>query len=96
MATEQRDHATHWREQGACVRIDPDLFFPIGDGVLTHVQSAEAKAVCRRCPVMEQCLDWAMRAGQVEGVWGGRTESERRLMKQREARRATETVTTAA
>ncbi|MEU2737946.1 WhiB family transcriptional regulator [Streptomyces sp. NPDC007095] len=80
MAAEKGDHSTYWREQGACVRVDPDLFFPIGSGSLTHVQIADAKAVCRRCPVTEQCLDWAMRAGQVEGIWGGKTESERRLM----------------
>ncbi|MBW8793223.1 MAG: WhiB family transcriptional regulator [Streptomyces sp.] len=84
MATAQRDHATHWREQGACVRLDPDLFFPIGDGGLTHVQVAEAKAVCRRCPVMEQCLGWAMRVEQVDGIWGGTTEGERRLMRRRD------------
>ncbi|MEV2198324.1 WhiB family transcriptional regulator [Streptomyces phaeochromogenes] len=49
-----------------------------------------------RCPVMEQCLDWAVHVVQVEGIWGGTTESERRAMKRREARQAKGTVTTAA
>ncbi|MFD3586973.1 WhiB family transcriptional regulator [Streptomyces sp. NPDC058683] len=84
MAAEQGDHTTHWREQGACVRNDPDLFFPIGNGGLTHIQIAEAKAVCRRCPVMDQCLAWAMNVEQVEGIWGGKTEGERRLMRRRD------------
>lgn len=66
------------------MRIDPELFFPIGNGVLTHVQIAEAKAVCCRCPVMDQCLSWAMRVEQVEGIWGGKTEGERRLMRRRD------------
>ncbi|MGW1624024.1 WhiB family transcriptional regulator [Streptomyces sp. NPDC002172] len=98
MATAQRDHATHWRERGACLRVDPDLFFPIGDGSLTQVQITEAKAVCRRCPVMEQCLGWAMRVERVEGIWGETTEGERRLMRRRDdaddrlgARRVTST-----
>ncbi|MEU2618409.1 WhiB family transcriptional regulator [Streptomyces sp. NPDC007157] len=85
MAAERGDHATYWREQGACLRIDPDLFFPIGDGSLTHVQIAEAKAVCHRCPVLDQCLDWAMSVERVEGVWGGKTEGERRLMRRRDS-----------
>ncbi|MFE6808914.1 WhiB family transcriptional regulator [Streptomyces sp. NPDC057681] len=84
-AAEQGNHATHWRERGACMHIDPELFFPIGNGILTHVQIAEAKAVCCRCPVMDQCLSWAMWVEQVEGIWGGKTEGERRLMRRRDS-----------
>ncbi|MEU9788418.1 WhiB family transcriptional regulator [Streptomyces phaeochromogenes] len=86
----------YWRERAACLYEDPDLFFPIGNSGLTHKQIDEAKAVCGRCPVMEQCLDWAVHVVQVEGIWGGTTESERRAMKRREARQAKGTVTTAA
>ncbi len=43
---------------------------------LTLVQIGEAKAVCARCPVRERCLEWALDVAQVEGVWGGTTESE--------------------
>ncbi|MFD7283772.1 WhiB family transcriptional regulator [Streptomyces sp. NPDC059862] len=50
----------------------------------------------RRCPVVEQCLDWAIQVGQVEGIWGGMTDSERRALRRRQARRTTDTVTTAA
>ncbi|WP_151485117.1 WhiB family transcriptional regulator [Streptomyces albicerus] len=96
MAIERGDYATYWRERAACLRVDPDLFFPIGNSGLTHEQIDEAKAVCGRCPVMAQCLNWAVQAGHVEGVWGGTTESERRAMRRREARQVKETVTTAA
>ncbi|MDC2954040.1 WhiB family transcriptional regulator [Streptomyces gilvifuscus] len=71
----------HWRERAACLREDPDLFFPISVSGPTLRQIDRAKAVCGRCPVVEQCLAWAMRAGNVEGVWGGRTEAERRAMR---------------
>ena len=47
-------------------------------------QVAEAKAVCLKCPVVAQCLESALRAGRVEGVWGGTTEVERRAMRRRE------------
>ncbi|MFE7837003.1 WhiB family transcriptional regulator [Streptomyces sp. NPDC057474] len=85
----------HWRERAVCLRVDPDLFFPIGVSGLTLAQVDEAKGVCGRCPVVEQCLDWAMRVGQVEGIWGGTTESERRAMRRRGAHRVRGTITTA-
>ncbi|MEU5595926.1 WhiB family transcriptional regulator [Streptomyces sp. NPDC020298] len=81
MAAEREDHAAHWRERASCLHVDdPDLFFPVGISGLAVVQVDEAKAVCGRCPVTEQCLDWALHVVQVEGVWGGTTESERRAM----------------
>lgn len=86
-----------WRERAACLRVDdPDLFFPIGISGLTFVQVDEAKAVCHRCPVMEQCLDWALYARHVEGIWGGTTESERRAMRRRGDRQAKSAATAAA
>ena len=75
----------HWRERAACLRVDPELFFPISSSGPTLLQIDEAKAVCGRCPVMEQCLDWAVRVGQVEGIWGGTTEHERRAMRRHNA-----------
>ncbi|MER7638269.1 WhiB family transcriptional regulator [Streptomyces sp. NPDC126522] len=84
--------AMSWRESAACRDVDPDLFFPIGTGGPTLVQIGEAKAVCARCPVRERCLEWALDVGQVEGVWGGTTESERRATRRRSARRKTEPI----
>jgi len=64
----------------------PELFFPIGNTGPALLQIEEAKAVCRRCPVMDQCLQWALESGQDSGVWGGLSEDERRAMKRRAAR----------
>ncbi|MEU1185718.1 WhiB family transcriptional regulator [Streptomyces sp. NPDC005820] len=88
-AAERGDHATHWRERAACLHVeDPDLFFPIGVSGLTFAQVDAAKTVCARCPVVKQCLDWALLVGHVEGIWGGTTESERRALRRCGARRA--------
>ncbi|MFD5632446.1 WhiB family transcriptional regulator [Streptomyces sp. NPDC127072] len=77
-----------WRERALCRYGDPDLFFPIGtvDRGPALLQTDEAKAVCRRCPVMQRCLDWAVETGPVEGVWGATTEAERRALRRRVAR----------
>ncbi|MFJ4713983.1 WhiB family transcriptional regulator [Streptomyces sp. NPDC088785] len=76
-----------WLDWAACTHEDPELFFPVGSAG-PAVQDAEAaKQVCRRCPVVTECLDWAVATGQTNGVWGGTSERERaRLI--RAARRA--------
>ncbi|MEV7166466.1 WhiB family transcriptional regulator [Streptomyces microflavus] len=78
---------SNWRAHSACRDEDPDLFFPIGTSGPALAQAEEAKAVCRRCPVMERCLQWALESGQDHGVWGGTDEEDRRRIKRRTARR---------
>jgi WhiB family redox-sensing transcriptional regulator len=74
-----------FRQFAACRNADPELFFPIGDGRLARRQIAAAKAVCGSCSVAADCLIWALRTGQSEGVWGGHTPSERRRLHSRRA-----------
>ncbi|MEU4656930.1 WhiB family transcriptional regulator [Streptomyces sp. NPDC023723] len=76
-----------WREHAACRDEDPDLFFPIGTSGPALLQTEQAKAVCHRCPVRDQCLRWALDTGQSIGVWGGTDENERRALKRRLANR---------
>ena len=53
---------------------------------LAIMQIEEAKAICRRCTVVDVCLKWAIESGQDAGVWGGMSEDERRALKRRNAR----------
>ncbi|MEV6741795.1 WhiB family transcriptional regulator [Streptomyces sp. NPDC051104] len=73
----------NWRDHAACRHEDPDLFFPIGTTGPALLQTQRAKAVCRRCPVQEECLQWALETDQAIGVWGGTSETERRALKRR-------------
>lgn len=68
-----------WQEKAACRGADPAVFFPTTpeSPVAREAQTRQAKAVCRRCPVVAACLDHALRAREPYGVWGGRTEGER-------------------
>ncbi|MFC8089349.1 WhiB family transcriptional regulator [Streptomyces sp. NPDC057301] len=72
-----------WRDQAGCRHEDPDLFFPIGTSGPTLLQTEQAKAVCRRCSVREECLRWALDTEQFIGIWGGKSEDERRALRQR-------------
>jgi WhiB family redox-sensing transcriptional regulator len=74
-----------WRDRAACLGENPELFFPDGNTGPARLQTEKAKAVCRRCPVVEACLTWAMDSGQDAGVWGGLSEAERRTLKRRNA-----------
>ena len=58
---------------------------PIGNTGPAILQIEQAKAVCRRCDVIETCLKWAIDTGQDSGVWGGLSEDERRALKRRNA-----------
>ena len=75
-----------WRHRSACRDEDPELFFPIGNTGPALLQIEEAKQVCRRCEVIEECLSWALESGQDAGVWGGLSEDERRALKRRRQR----------
>lgn len=83
---EERGIAMDWRHRSECLNEEPELFFPIGNTGPAVFQIEEAKAVCRRCDVRDQCLEWAMENGQDHGVWGGMSEDERRALKRRSVR----------
>ena len=71
-----------WRLLAACADYDPDLFFPIGSSRPASRQTERAKAVCAKCPVRLECLDWAQTTGQTHGVWGGLDEEQRAAQKE--------------
>lgn len=76
-----------WRDSAACCdEEDPEVFFPKGSDGPWVLVIEEAKAVCRRCPVMEECLQWALETGQDFGVWGGLSEWDRRRLQRRASR----------
>lgn len=60
---------------------DPEAFYPNA-----HAERAirAARAVClTACPYTDACLQWALDAGDDEGIFGGTTPHERRLMRTR-------------
>lgn len=79
----ERDMSGDWRNRAACLDEHPELFFPRGTTGPALYQIEEAKKVCRRCDVRDQCLSWALETGQDHGIWGGMSEDERRALKRR-------------
>lgn len=71
-----------WMVLGSCRELDPELFFPIGRSGEAELKIIAAKQACARCPVIAECLAFALDTGQEGGVWGGTSEEERQEMRQ--------------
>lgn len=77
------DERPDWMAQGRCSTGDAallDLFFPTR-GAATK----PAKQICARCPVLDQCREYALTEGIHHGIWGGMSERERRRERRRRA-----------
>jgi hypothetical protein len=86
---------TDWRRAALCTE-DPDLHFPEGTTGRHLLQIEDAKAMCRRCPVMLQCQRRALDTREQYGVWGGLSEDERRSILRGSRRRGTSATAAAA
>ncbi|HET7406945.1 MAG TPA: WhiB family transcriptional regulator [Mycobacteriales bacterium] len=80
---------TTWRAQAACHGENAVYFFPP-----SHFErkpekdwrEGNARAICRSCPVQQQCLDHSIETEESHGIWGGLNELERkRLLRRRRA-----------
>lgn len=82
-AVHRRAQAGEWLTLAACRGLDPELFFP-GQGEAT----GPAKAVCAVCPVQAECLELALTNREKFGVWGGKSDRERRAIRRARAQGA--------
>lgn len=82
-----------WLDQAKCRGLPGNLFYADHQH---NGQVSEAKSVCLgthpdhpgRCPVLDQCLDYALNNSEKWGVWGGCSERERRKLKRQKHREA--------
>lgn len=75
-----------WTAQAACRNLPKRIFYP-SEGRGNNKGTYDlARAVCRRCPVRQECLDWALDLPEKFGMWGGLTEQERKNTRRRRRR----------
>ncbi len=66
-----------WTAEAACQGRSELFFAPGGERPEARVvREAQARAVCRMCPVLQECRQWA-RDHREYGFWGGESEEER-------------------
>jgi WhiB family redox-sensing transcriptional regulator len=71
-----------WVDRAACRDDDTAIYFPDrGDASALTL----ARERCAACPVRAECLDYALGfpAGELQGVWGGLSQRERRRLRSR-------------
>ena len=72
-----------WRDNAKCVGVPIHIFFPMSR---RHTENTwrEARLLCERCPVKDDCLALAMSVPSTDdrwGMFGGKTPTERRALR---------------
>ena len=82
------DPSRGWQDDAACHGADTSLFFAPNYFETREQKGSrevQAKRICAGCPVRDPCLEYALRARDPHGIWGGLNELERRrLLRSRE------------
>lgn len=67
-------NSAEWMAEAVCASSDPEEWFP-DKGSSSQV----AKKICGECPVIDECLQFALE-NREQGIWGGTSHSERLRM----------------
>jgi WhiB family redox-sensing transcriptional regulator len=67
-----------------CNDSNSEVFFPeeYTDPAVVNA----AKQICSACPLINQCLAYAIQTPWLEGIWGGTTPRQRSRMRSRRVR----------
>lgn len=63
--------------KAACEGLPNIWFFPNSNSAKAWERG---KAICRTCPVWERCLEYGLEVSPDDGLYGGLTPDERRLV----------------
>jgi WhiB family redox-sensing transcriptional regulator len=67
----------------ACADVPTEIFFYEGSAEGHAIANKIAKSYCSDCPIAEACLTWAVQNKEEYGIWGGKTPTERRILRDR-------------
>ena len=81
-----------------CFGLDTNMFYPepternkavatdesniLDDSMTIQAQTKYLSRICQECPFLHACREWAI-ANNEHGVWGGTTESQRKVIRMR-------------
>jgi WhiB family redox-sensing transcriptional regulator len=88
--TTKREYAKDWQPTApkgtwindpfrACYGLDTEAWFP--ENGESHTVTKRAKLICSRCPVIEECREYAVSVPGIGGIWGGTNELDRRKIR---------------
>ena len=70
-----------WKEQARCKGEPLNTFFivgPLENEKQAHADWSRINELCGKCPVQQECLDYAVNNYIRQGIWGGKTFAQRR------------------
>ena len=69
-----------WMDLGSCRQYPQNWWYYDGAGGI-----GRARTICESCPVQGECLTYALDHHEKFGMWGGKSERQRRRMLRRTA-----------
>jgi len=63
-----------------CAQVDPELFFP-ENAAEGPVKLRQVRPICNACEFKLPCLEYALSDWEIQGIWAGTTDKERRIMR---------------
>ncbi len=69
-----------WREHALCVLECRAGRADHGWWASDEPNTQDAVEICERCPVRDDCLQWALEMPEPVGIWGGTTPKQRRRL----------------
>ncbi len=79
----QTRYELNWRDRALCRGPQAEIFFApfTGEGRNERRnRETAAKAICAKCSVRSECLDYAIQIKEQHGIWGGTSERERKKL----------------
>lgn len=83
LLVEEITNANKWREKARCRGLNPTIFHPATNYKSNHSEVNAAKDICFYCVVRIDCLEFAIKTNQRDGIWGGHTYAERMRIKRK-------------
>jgi len=71
-----RDPELVWQRDGNCWESPTEIFFPKRGETITLAQK-----FCDSCPVKDQCLNYSLENSVNVGIWGSKSERQRRILR---------------
>ena len=82
-----------WKDDAFCKGVGPTAFYSHNEGDLGHNIAESRLAVmstkdrfCSKCQVSIECLEYALKRNERDGIWGGMTERERQSLRRARSR----------
>ena len=67
---------------GSCKGQPTSWWFPVDNRLPSLINMRKAIAICKQCPIINECLNYALR-NETHGVWGGLREVEREIYRRK-------------